>query len=304
VSGIVVEITLGRFDHRRPVERQTYVAATVPAASAFWRLPAGLYAEIAALPWDEALDAVLACHRETGLVPEVRDERLWEDRESVRVWLADGEHRAAMRSAWLTQHVERDPLTRSLHERVIAQDAEIERLRGELQALRSERSGRHDGLAAAVGYWSGTEWPDLIAVVTAYTTTAIVLGQGRDRLMARVAELEAERRKYVGAEPTIAEGTTSRTAYPPVLPWAALMDDEDLAGFLDEVADVVVANEGGPARLAEVEAACARWRLIAEAQHAHNTAPGPDVQPDGITRLTAPTQALQAEGGAETGGAS
>lgn len=125
-------------------------------------------------------------------------------------------------------------------------------------------------------------------------------------LRARVAELEAERARYVGAEPTIAEemaylsrcldsvlawcekaeekapelvaevraaaeGMVERTSYPPALPWARLMDDEDRAEFLADLADAV----GHRNALVEIEDACARWRVIAEAQHAHNTAPGP-----------------------------
>lgn len=66
-------------------------------------------------------------------------------------------------------------------------------------------------------------------------------------------------------------------AYPPALPWAALMDGGDLAEFLAEL-EHAIATPGATAdeALAAVEKACATWRLIAETQHAHNTAPGPD----------------------------
>jgi len=49
-----------------------------------------------------------------------------------------------------------------------------------------------------------------------------------------------------------------------------------LAEFLDELADAATTNVDAVTRLAEVERACSTWRLIAEAQHGHNTAPGPD----------------------------
>lgn len=64
-------------------------------------------------------------------------------------------------------------------------------------------------------------------------------------------------------------------AYPPALQWAALLDADDLEGFLE---DLVAAASGDDdlATLTEVESAIARWRAIGEAQHAHNTAPGPD----------------------------
>jgi hypothetical protein len=74
----------------------------------------------------------------------------------------------------------------------------------------------------------------------------------------------------VGPEPQTSGG------YPPALPWAALMDDEDRAEFLDELAAAATTHASSDVVLAEVEKACATWRLIAEAQHGHNTAPGPD----------------------------
>lgn len=136
----------------------------------------------------------------------------------------------------------------------------------------------------------------------------------RDEARARATELEAERAKYVGAEPTIAEemaylsrcidsvldlcekaeqqgitsggaftvdairaaaeGMVERTSYPPAVPWARLMDDEDRSEFLDELAASAVTYDSAQV-LDEVEATIGRWRAIAEAQHAHNTAPGP-----------------------------
>lgn len=78
-------------------------------------------------------------------------------------------------------------------------------------------------------------------------------------------------------------------SYPPALPWARLMDHEDLADFLDELAAAAIANVDAGAALAEVEKACGTWRLIAEAQYGYNTAPGPDV----MTRTFAPVQALR-----------
>ncbi|MEV0015384.1 hypothetical protein [Streptomyces tendae] len=102
------------------------------------------------------------------------------------------------------------------------------------------------------------------------------------RLRERVAELEAEAK-------ATADG------YPPALPWARLMDHEDLTDFLDELAASAITHAPAESALAEVEKTCGTWRLIAEAQHAHNTAPGPDVDAsvDKLTRLLAPTQALR-----------
>lgn len=78
--------------------------------------------------------------------------------------------------------------------------------------------------------------------------------------------------------------------YAAALPWAALMDDEDLTEFLGDLLDALNSNPSCTREvLVEVEKTCSTWRLIAEAQHAHNTAPGPDA----LTRTFAPTQALR-----------
>ncbi|GHH29946.1 hypothetical protein [Streptomyces rubradiris] len=179
-----------------------------------------------------------------------------------------------------------------MHGRALSSEAEAEGLRARVAELEAERHATNEALSEA----------------------AESLREHRDR----IAELEKERARYVGAEPTIAEeltylsrcldavldlcekaekqatrwenplpmpewvaevraaaeGMVERTSYPPAMPWARLMDDEDLAEFLD---GLVGALETGGARdaLAEVEDTCATWRAIAEAQHAHNTAPGP-----------------------------
>ncbi|MEU7293364.1 hypothetical protein AB0A76_09190 [Streptomyces exfoliatus] len=74
------------------------------------------------------------------------------------------------------------------------------------------------------------------------------------QLRARVAELEAR-------------------SYDAALPWAVLMDADDLESFLAELAEAASGTDD-LTTLAEVEKTCSTWRLIAEAQHAHNTAPG------------------------------
>lgn len=78
-------------------------------------------------------------------------------------------------------------------------------------------------------------------------------------------------------------------SYPPALPWARLMDHEDLTDFLDELAASAITHASSEVALGEVEATCGRWRLIAEAQYGHNTAPGPDA----ITQAFVPVQALR-----------
>jgi hypothetical protein len=72
--------------------------------------------------------------------------------------------------------------------------------------------------------------------------------------------------------------------YPPALPWARLMDREDLDDFLRDLdtamhravdAAVITGKPQAAAVLEALEATFASWRVTAEAQHAHNWAPGP-----------------------------
>ncbi|MFF8679553.1 hypothetical protein ACF07F_16740 [Streptomyces sp. NPDC015237] len=74
------------------------------------------------------------------------------------------------------------------------------------------------------------------------------------------------------------EDSSGPKTYPPALPWARLLDHEDLTDFLDELAASAITNASAETALTEVEDTCGRWRLIAEAQHAHNTAPGPGAE--------------------------
>ena len=61
----------------------------------------------------------------------------------------------------------------------------------------------------------------------------------------------------------------------PAFPWAAQMDSEDLADFLGELSDAA-GGDDDLSTLQRVEKVIGTWRLIAVAQHAHNTAPGPN----------------------------
>ncbi|MFE7954435.1 hypothetical protein [Streptomyces sp. NPDC057413] len=91
--------------------------------------------------------------------------------------------------------------------------------------------------------------------------------------------------EWVARVRAAADGLEPRRSYPPALPWAQLMDDEDLHEFLNDIASAAVRRwqwqpDEVPDRevLRFVEEACSTWRAIAEAQHAHNTAPGPDAE--------------------------
>lgn len=103
------------------------------------------------------------------------------------------------------------------------------------------------------------------------------------------AELEKLRGENARLKAELEAAQAPADTYPPAMPWAALMDHEDLTDFRDELGAAAIANASCEDALAKVEETCGRWRAIAEAQHAHNTAPGPDA----ITRLTVPVQVLR-----------
>lgn len=136
--------------------------------------------------------------------------------------------------------------------------------------------------------------------IEAYARLRVALAsaqRSRRELRARVAELEAERHSTNEALDDAVQALRVNRAseptsggYPPALPWAALMDDEDLQEFLGDLLDSLNSNPPSTrAVLAEVEKTCGQWRLIAEAQHGHNTAPGPDA----VTAVFVPVASLR-----------
>lgn len=168
--------------------------------------------------------------------------------------------------------------------------AELERLRREVESscVDGARLIRAEQRTAELEAVLGTHRKDDQAVI--------------ERLRARIAALEAEVAEYeqpADEDPiayVLTEKADEASGYPPALPWAALMDGGDLTDFLDELAASAITHASSEVALAEVEKTCATWRLIAEAQHAHNTAPGPDA----MTRLIAPVQALREDDGYES----
>lgn len=98
-------------------------------------------------------------------------------------------------------------------------------------------------------------------------------GEDVPALLAELAAVRAER-DQAQARAAELEGQPADT-YPPAMPWAKLFDREDLADFLVELGQAAVGCDDVTEALGEVESVCGTWRLIGEAQHAHNTAPGP-----------------------------
>lgn len=63
--------------------------------------------------------------------------------------------------------------------------------------------------------------------------------------------------------------------YPPSLPWARHLDADDLEGFLADLADAAAGTDDLNT-LRDIEDVIGRWRVIADADRAHRTAPGPN----------------------------
>ncbi len=160
-------------------------------------------------------------------------------------------------------------------------------------ALESARRGRRELRARVAALLEERHTTD-----EALDDAAKALRAQRDRIAALEAEV-AEGERPADEDPiayVLTEKADEASGYPPALPWAALMDGGDLTDFLDELAASAITHASSEVALAEVEKTCATWRLIAEAQHAHNTAPGPDA----MTRLIAPVQALREDDGYES----
>ncbi|BBC35213.1 hypothetical protein SGFS_065070 [Streptomyces graminofaciens] len=144
-----------------------------------------------------------------------------------------------------------------------------------------------DGYQRTVGQFTNVLPADLDLVIHAHDDLGWCL-EMIAKFRARVIELEAERHVTNEALDDAVQALRAIEApdgkYPPALPWAALLDDEDRADFLDELAASAITHATTDVALAEVEETCKTWRLIAEAQHGHNTAPGPELaDEDGCT---------------------
>ncbi|MFJ2675072.1 hypothetical protein [Streptomyces sp. NPDC087525] len=243
-DSISVRITLDSYDLLRPREPQTQVYVQIPeVARVSYMLPAERFQGLKDRAWPEVLD-VADEHYERGWA--VEDSTTVAARAAVRAWLRDDANRDEMQAAFETDHARRDPVARKLLE-------ENERLRSN---------------------WSGASkirerWMKEIKGRTAYGER---LKAENAELRARIAELEAAQ--------------APAEEYGPAFPWVALMDDDDRSEFLGELAAAALnyyrADVGDADTLGEVEKACGTWRLIAEAQHAHNTAPGPAADADRI----------------------
>ncbi|RYJ29398.1 hypothetical protein CU044_2139 [Streptomyces sp. L-9-10] len=292
-DSISVRITLDSYDLLRPREKQTQVYVQIPeVARVSYMLPAERFQGLKDRAWPEVLD-VAHEHYERGWA--VEDPATVAARAAVRAWLRDDANHDEMQAAFEEDHARRDPVARKLleeNERLRSKVAELDKISDEALA---ERDGMHDALdefAQAVApeevigeHSSGNNpWANALNLLTPVAEV--------DKLRARVAELEADLAAKAQDTEAAVKGwgrARDRVAvlkaaqapakeYGPAFPWVALMDDDDRSEFLGELAAAAInyyrPEAGDEATLAEIEKACMTWRLIAEAQHAHNTAPG------------------------------
>ena len=137
-------------------------------------------------------------------------------------------------------------------------------------------------------------WKDVAAPAAEQPATAVVRSQAFAEAAARIWDLPQDRELDPGRGDArellerLAADAHQAEAYPLALPWALLMDQEDLREFLGDLAGAL---DGAPAHMAteaghvhtrrildHLERICGTWRAIAETQHAHNTAPGPQAE--------------------------
>ncbi|MFM9811489.1 hypothetical protein ACKI1J_32190 [Streptomyces scabiei] len=137
----------------------------------------------------------------------------------------------------------------------------------------------YDGLLTPV-------WEDAPAVQSPAEIRAAAFQEAAGRItnLPQDYELDPGRGDAVQLLNGLAAAAHQPDTYPPALPWARLMDGDDLADFLRDLdtalhravdAAVITGQPQAPAVLDALEKTCASWRVTAEAQHGHNWAPGP-----------------------------
>lgn len=239
---INVRISLGSYDLLHPSETQTQVYAQIPdVARVSYMLPAHFYTSMRDQEWGDVLDNAHGYYESSCAVTDSDSARA---RAAVRVWLAVDANRDALNAAWFEDRARRDPVSRALLK-------DVERLRA--------------------------RFAEAVATVARQAQKIAELERIANAERARVAELEAERP---------AESEQSPDVYPPALPWARLLDDEDLHDFLGDLVSAAAhrwhwePEVPDTETLRQIEAVCGTWRAVAEVQHAHNTSPGPNADPD------------------------
>ncbi|GAQ52121.1 hypothetical protein [Streptomyces acidiscabies] len=276
-DSILVRITLDRFDLASNI-KQTQIRVEIPeVARVGWLLPGEMYHSLVVLPWEEALREVFA-YADARIVPEW-DPQLVAARQRVREWLAVDENRDAVHEAWFRTEARRHPVARELLAKVAELKEQRERRRLRLIAL------SNDALEIR-GLLSPNGFPRRVPMPLGEKLAPVV-----EWLLNRVAELE-----------TIAGSATEYRLMPQPPEYTPLIVRRDPA--YDGTRWMVLHDPGHigvrrvwtragwrmAALLHDAELYCwpDGWTAWAEARRLVGEA-------DGISRLIAPTQALQPE---------
>lgn len=306
---ITVRVTLDAYDFAHPSEKQTQVYVQIPdVARVSYMLPNSRYHGLKDRAWPEVLDVAQEHYAQGWVI----DPSSAVARQAVMEWLRDPTNRDEMQAAYDEDQARRHPMIQELRARLTELEAvlytvqahgrtyleqrnahakELLKLRPRVAELEADReasdreyeaaTARIAELEARLGEYERPADEDPIAYVLADQgdVPETALGKVQAVLLAHYGELP---------RPDMAVGlllTNLRTellaapadggGYPPALPWARQMDADDVEGFLADLANAA-SGDNDLGTLDEVESAIARWRMIGEAQHAHNTAPGPD----------------------------
>jgi len=291
-DSILVRVTLDSYDVVHPQQKQTQVYVQIPeVARASWLLPEDTFHHLKDRAWPEVLDA-LEGHITYG---NVASPSAWKAAwAAIQEWMRDSVNRDEMQAAFEADCARRDPVTRKLLARVAE--------------LKAERADRRDELALALGRDSGSEWGDLIEFAAGAVSV-------ETKLRARIAELE-------GGLPAMQEALFRALDRVSALEAERHSTNEALD---DAVQELRGRQPGAEVFVPQTERSL--WVAIAEALNAAHAAGMPmgidldgtltdhqawsvvwdrsagwwtvagydDEEPDGITRVIAPTQALQPE---------
>lgn len=260
-------------------ERAVELAAAVEAAGGAFPLPAG--PEPSEL---EHLRRERDAFRDQRNAVFVTNERLLaevQESDQARL-LAENETRTVRREV--------DRLTA----RVAELEAERERRRVRLVALQNDALSMRGSLSP-MGEDRKVPFP------LGETLTPAV-----DWLIARVAELEAEKKRAAAHTEHVANCLVARTeelleSEKRALPWAHAMSDGDLREFLGDLASAALGRWRSepevPDRvvLADIEKVCADWRTPGQGLRSDEpAAPGPDERPvNGFTAVFVPVASLR-----------
>jgi Mor family transcriptional regulator len=251
-DSIIVRVTLDSYDFAHPAEKQTQVYVQIPeVARASWLLSGEMYHFLKSEPWPNVVDAAQEDYVQRCVVS---DSASGAARAAVVVWLLEDANHDAMQAAWELDQARQHPVARKLLAENEELKAQRERRRVELVALRNDALSMRGSLSPN-GEGRKVPFP-----LGESLTPAV------DWLIARVAELEAERH------------TTNEALDDAVQALREQQDRFETLRALCDAAEHVGIVSGG-------------WFTVEAVRRAAAGEPLP--KPDGITRRIAPSQALR-----------